>query len=90
MATYFSFAEDSATVSPGGSTTCLEDSKEADDMFLGTPPPLLSSDSSTIWDGLDDGDGDGTTGIGKQKSSFHEVRGQELGVLPDAFISGLS
>ena len=90
MTTYFSFAEDSATVSPGGSTTGVEDSKEADDMFLGTPPPLLSSDSSTIWDGLDDGGGDGKTGIGKQKSSFHEVHGQELGVLHDAFISGLA
>ena len=93
MTTYFSFAEDSATVSPGGSTTGVEDSKEADDMFLGTPPPLLSSDSSTLWDGLDH-EVDVALPAG-ESPSFDAVKctgvhGQELGVLPDAFISGLA
>lgn len=77
MTTYFSFAEDSGTVSPGGSTTGVEESKEANEILLQTPPPLtppplLPSDS--IWDGLDDiNDNNDESGGRKQESFSREV-----------------
>ena len=74
MTTYFSFAEDSGTVSPGGSTAGVEESKEADVIFLRTPPPLLpSNSSSTIWDGLGDTHDNEESGGRKQESLSHEV-----------------
>lgn len=74
MTTYFSFAEDSGTVSPGGSTTGAEESKEADEIFLRTPPPLLPSDSSsTMWDGLDDTNDNDESGCRKQELFSLEV-----------------
>lgn len=77
MTTYFSFAEDSGTVSLGGSTTGVEESKEAGEILLRTPPPLtppplLPTDSS-IWDGLDDINDNDESGGRKQESLSREV-----------------
>jgi len=63
MTTYFSFAEDSDAISLSGSAAGVEESKKTNEMFFHQiSQTLLSSDSSTVWEGVDDNN----SGSGKQ------------------------